>query len=194
MDRGRVSMIDSAPLKVNSGDSLLILVLIGYAVSGYMIESHEATTVDDSQEYMTPEPTQLDRKRKSLQGRIRKDLLTFVQLGDPNRSFARYERLARAFKLRCRTDTERQYLDDLLGDICRHEHEHGRPMLSIVVVNDELKPGPGFFVLARELKRQKPEEGDDAFISRERAELFEYWGSHKDPIRKERRESRSQGK
>jgi hypothetical protein len=102
--------------------------------------------------------------------------------------------LAKAFKLRYRTDTERQHLDDILGDICRHEHEHGRAMLAIVVVNEELKPGPGFFVLARELTRQKPGEGDDEFVSRERAELFEYWGSHKDPIRKERRESRSRGK
>lgn len=159
-----------------------------------MIESDEVTTVDDSQEYTAPEPAQLDRKRKSLRGRIRKDLITFVQLGDPSRSFARYERLAKAFKLRYRTDAERQYLDDMLGDICRHEHAHGRAMLSIVVVNDELKPGPGFFALARELKRQKPGEGDDEFIARERAELFEYWGSHKDPIRKERRESRSRGK
>jgi hypothetical protein len=150
--------------------------------------------VDDSQEYTTPEPGQLDRRRKSLEGRIRKDLITFVRLGDARRSFVRHERLARAFKLRYRTDAERKYLEDMLGDISRQEHEHGRAMLSVVVVNDEFKPGPGFFVLARELKRQKPEEGDDEFTSRERAELFEYWGSHKDPIRKERRESRSREK
>jgi hypothetical protein len=105
-----------------------------------------------------------------------------------------YARLAKTFKLRYRTDAERKYLDDMLGDISRQEHEHGRAMLSVVVVNDEFKLGPEFFVLARELKRQKPGEGDEEFIARERAELFEYWGSHKDPICKERREARSREK
>ena len=151
--------------------------------------------MDSSQEYTASGPTKLERRRKSIEGRIRKDLITFVKLGDSVRSFARYERLARKFKLPYETKADRDYLDDILTDICRYEHEHGRSMLSIVVVNEEFTPGLRFSVIAKQLKRQKPTESDNEFISRERAELFEYWWkTHKDPIRKERRESKSRGR
>ena len=40
----------------------------------------------------------------------------------------------------------------ILGDISTYEHEHGRPMLSAVVVQKVTQyPGAGFFTLARDL-------------------------------------------
>lgn len=46
-------------------------------------------------------------------------------------------------------------LASLLGDISEEENEHGRGMLSVIVVHKygDMKPGPGFFELAKSLGR-----------------------------------------
>jgi len=53
-------------------------------------------------------------------------------------------------------------MDDLLGEISEEEHADGRPLLSAVVVRNDLKlpiPGPGFFRLAKQLGSM-PNDGD----------------------------------
>jgi len=48
---------------------------------------------------------------------------------------------------------DRDQIRDLLDEVSRHEHEQGRPMLSVVVVHagDDNMPGQGFFKLAQVL-------------------------------------------
>jgi len=70
---------------------------------------------------------------------------------------------------------DRNHLADLLGEISRHEHEQGRPMLSAVVIaGDNNMPGQGFFTLARELGLHSG--GDDlAFFCEELARVHATW-------------------
>ena len=66
----------------------------------------------------------------------------------------------------------------LLGQICRLEMEAGRPMLSVVCVGVQTHvPGPGFYVLARELGRLEgvtPAE-EEAFFRAELEDVYEAW-------------------
>lgn len=63
----------------------------------------------------------------------------------------------------------------MLGDVSRHEHEHGRPLLSTVVVHKsgDMQPGPGFFELAKSLGH----EFDDVekFWIQELKRVWKYW-------------------
>jgi len=67
---------------------------------------------------------------------------------------------------------------EMLGEICRYENKHCRPMLSAVVVRtDTKKPGPGFFVLARELINRDLSSQDDenAFWEQELEKVYNTW-------------------
>ncbi len=74
-------------------------------------------------------------------------------------------------------------IGELLGEISKHEHEHGRPMLSAVVVHkDDELPGDGFFELARSLKKldintKGNKEKELEFYEKELKEVYEYWGN-----------------
>ncbi len=66
----------------------------------------------------------------------------------------------------------------VLEKICTTENEHGRPMLSAVVVRKDAGiPGAGFFVVASDLKRFR---GTDtkSFWQSERDRVWDYWSSH----------------
>ena len=64
----------------------------------------------------------------------------------------------------------------ILDKISTEEHESGRPFLSAVVVHKEDHlPGEGFFNLARELGKQKPDEDNDTFYANERKKVFDKW-------------------
>lgn len=57
---------------------------------------------------------------------------------------------------------------NLLGDISAHHHELGRPMISVVVVTqEELRPGKGFFQLARSLNTDYVGVSDDEIFIKE---------------------------
>lgn len=61
-----------------------------------------------------------------------------------------------------------------LAGISNYEHEHGRPLLSVVVVNKrEGMPGNGFFELAKSLGRQRGK--DDEFFIAEIKWAYAYW-------------------
>ena len=75
-------------------------------------------------------------------------------------------------------------LSESLDEISTFEHENGRPLLSVAVVRKpgeegSMRPGGGFFKMARRNGVQKPDEDDDAFFSAELRRCHEYWGRHR---------------
>jgi hypothetical protein len=64
----------------------------------------------------------------------------------------------------------------ILGEVSEDEVRAGRPMLSAVVVNVQGKAGPGFFALAKELKRMAPGEDEGDFWNRELEAAYKAWG------------------
>lgn len=65
----------------------------------------------------------------------------------------------------------------LLGEISEDEVKNGRPMLSAIVVNTTGRPGPGFFDLARYLKRLTgtSSEEEHRFWERELSAVHDAW-------------------
>ncbi|MEU0965812.1 hypothetical protein ABZ357_10410 [Streptomyces sp. NPDC005917] len=67
-----------------------------------------------------------------------------------------------------------------LGHVSMYEVEHGRPMLSALVVSQETgTAGPGFAELARHLQFEV--EDDEAFWRRELQETVRFWSAN-DPV------------
>jgi len=65
----------------------------------------------------------------------------------------------------------------LLGEISQEEHEHGRPMLSALVVSTAGSPGAGFFHLARHLGKLQvatPAE-EQPFWEQEKEAVYAAW-------------------
>ncbi|MDD5050963.1 MAG: hypothetical protein PHV93_04495 [Candidatus Pacebacteria bacterium] len=120
-----------------------------------------------------------------LERKIRKELIRIVKIGDENKIFIRYTPLADKFEISYPQDNEyeRGLFHDMLCHISEYEGAQGRPMLSAIVVNEEHKPGPGFFSLAKELHRKRFDEDPDAFYLREIRALLDYWKNHDDPDR-----------
>ncbi len=109
-----------------------------------------------------------------IEEEIRNELVDFVKIGDNDNSFVRYKPLAEKFGLPFNNSYERDQLYHILGNISEYEYEHKRPMLSVIVVNDEYKPGKGFFTLARRLGVPGVVD-EDGFALDERKRLFDYW-------------------
>lgn len=63
------------------------------------------------------------------------------------------------------------------GEISEKEAEHGRPMLSAIVVGVSGKPGGGFFGKAKELGRFTSDDpaAQDAFWHAEQKAVYETW-------------------
>jgi hypothetical protein len=63
-----------------------------------------------------------------------------------------YGELVPLAHLNLASPADRNTLSEMLGEISTCEHDHGRPMLSAIVVHaEDGQPGRGFFNLAREL-------------------------------------------
>ena len=66
------------------------------------------------------------------------------------------------------------HLSKLLEAVSRSEHEHGWPMLSILVVSQkDERPGVGFYGLARDLGWRVDDE--EQFFANEHRRVTEYW-------------------
>lgn len=65
----------------------------------------------------------------------------------------------------------------ILGEISEDEHLQGRPMLSAVAVGISREPGPGFYVLARDLHKLKDDsaEARELFWKSEKIAIYEEW-------------------
>jgi len=65
----------------------------------------------------------------------------------------------------------------MLGEISQDELDHGRPMLSAIVVGARGSPGPGFFNLAREVGKLQDDskEGEQRFWEEEKEAVYATW-------------------
>ena len=63
----------------------------------------------------------------------------------------------------------------ILGEISEDEVNAGRPMLSAVAVGVSGKAGPGFFALARSLKKFSAKETETASWETERNAAYDAW-------------------
>jgi hypothetical protein len=89
-----------------------------------------------------------------------------------------YGELAPLAHLNLASPADRNTLSEMLGEISTYEHDHGRPMLSAIVVHaEDMQPGPGFFTLARELGRLhgSSDQAELAFFAGEVKQLFACW-------------------
>lgn len=65
-----------------------------------------------------------------------------------------------------------------LDAVSVHEHQQGQPLLSVLVVNQHtLRPGPGFFTMARRLGRFRRGDQDSFFIEELNA-VHDFWRNH----------------
>jgi hypothetical protein len=76
-------------------------------------------------------------------------------------------------------------LAQALDDISTFEHENGRPLLSVVVVHKAddqretvMRPGDGFFKMAKRNGVQAPDMDDETFFIAELKRAYDYWATH----------------
>ena len=89
-----------------------------------------------------------------------------------------YSEIAPLAGLNMDNPADRNRIAQILGDISTYEHEHGRPMLSaLVVLAQEGRPGDGFFKLARSLGLYDghTDMQDLEFFVSESEKVFSYW-------------------
>lgn len=77
---------------------------------------------------------------------------------------------------------DREQLGRILGRIVEYEHEHGRPMLSSVVISDENVRGDGFYRIAEELGYGdwKTLKKNEVFAFDQMNKTYQFWQSNKD--------------
>jgi hypothetical protein len=93
-----------------------------------------------------------------------------------------YSEVAQIVELDMGTADHRAQMATLLDEISSFEHEHGRPLLSAVVVHGQGgeaagTPGGGFFKLAARLKAQKASD-NVTFFAKELGRVHDYWKAH----------------
>ncbi len=92
-----------------------------------------------------------------------------------------YGEIAHIASINLNLDAGRGALGRLLGEISHHEHESGRPLLSVVAVNKDTQfPSQGFFDLAREVGKYVGHSptGTLTFYATELQAAFDYWSTH----------------
>ena len=78
------------------------------------------------------------------------------------------EQLKDLIDLRLATHEDRKEYGDFLAAVSRPEHNRGRGMLSVVVVNQKTRqPGPGFFLMAEAFKKFRRDDDEGAFLAAE---------------------------
>jgi hypothetical protein len=87
-----------------------------------------------------------------------------------------YSQVAPMLGLNFESPADRNRMGHLLGEISRHEHTQGRPMLSSIVwYKDMSSPGPGLYKLGVELGMVRGNEDDLAFAIRQVNETHTMW-------------------
>jgi len=113
---------------------------------------------------------------------IRKELIRLVKIGDINTLNVTYKALAEQFGLPYdEKDYNRNLFHEILGHISEFEDTAGRPLLSVIVVRiEDGFPGKGFHTMAKQQKKQKPDEDNETFVVNERKKVFDWWKTHDD--------------
>lgn len=94
-----------------------------------------------------------------------------------HRGTVTYQELAQLVGLPLQGNFMGQELGHYTGEISREEMEHGRPMLSAIVVGTSGKPGGGFFGLAKQLGKLTSDDPDEqaAFWRSEKQAVHDTW-------------------
>lgn len=104
-----------------------------------------------------------------------------VQAASQEEAFVHYDEVADILRLTGERLDHSAAMSRELDAISTFEYEHDRPLLTAVVVHkDDLRPGSGFFTMAKRNGKQKPLEDDDAFFIQELARVRECWRPRKD--------------
>ena len=111
--------------------------------------------------------------------KIKNELIRRAKTRNDKVALIRYKDIAEKFDIPFGNFYERNLLFEMLDHINRHEQEVSpkRPLLSVLVVNQYLIPGSGFFNLAKKLGKQRANEDKDVFYARELKTVFDYWGN-----------------
>ena len=121
-----------------------------------------------------------------LERKIRKELIKVAK----DEQVIKYGELADKvnYLYNCHYGADEKAFHDMLGNISKYEYQSKppRPLLSVIVVTKNqftgtLLPGHGFFTLAKELGKQRPDVDDDTFAMQEMNKLFDYWNNNVDP-------------
>jgi len=98
-----------------------------------------------------------------------------------SRSFITYSQLAPQITA-VEVDYHDPRLNALLGEVATEEEQHGRCLLSVLVVHKvgDMRPGPGFYELAKYFKRKISDP--DTFWIAEFKRVFGYWEKHPNEI------------
>jgi len=95
------------------------------------------------------------------------------------RRFVSYTEAAAALGLRGAKPWRSPSLFAALDAISTFEHQHGRPLLSAVVVSSVSKrPGGGFYTMAKRNGVQGRDDDDKAFFDAELSRVRDYWHRH----------------
>lgn len=86
-----------------------------------------------------------------------------------------YQEIAKLIGLPLQGNHMGKEIGQLLGEISEDEVIRGRHMLSAVAVNTQGLPGPGFFVLAKDLGKLTDGEDEKKFWRSECVALYETW-------------------
>lgn len=92
------------------------------------------------------------------------------------RSVVHYRQVAEALGIESDRLDHSAQLAHALDEISTFEHEHGRPLLSVVVVHqDDKRPGGGFYKMAKRNGVQEPDEDNETFFVAELGRAHDYW-------------------
>jgi len=99
-----------------------------------------------------------------------------IQAASQEDAFVHYDEVAEILGLSSERLDHSTVMNQELDAISTFEHQHGRPLLTAVVVHKEdLCPGSGFFKMAKRNGKQKPDEDDDAFFIAELRRVRQHW-------------------
>jgi hypothetical protein len=99
-----------------------------------------------------------------------------IQAASQEDAFVHYDEVAEILGLSSERLDHSTVMSQELDAISTCEHQHGRPLLTAVVVHKEdLCPGSGFFKMAKRNGKQRPDEDDDAFFIAELTLVRQHW-------------------
>lgn len=108
------------------------------------------------------------------------ELYDFLVTAARNGRVVTYTDAGEIVGLTMRNPYHRKRLGQLLGAISEFEADHGRPMLSSIVVNKGSKSvtGAGFHQLGEELRLRAIGEDETSFVRKQQILTFSHWANH----------------